>query len=109
MTETNNRSGMFVGMNHGHIANAAKRVWKNRPVTRKGRTSRRAIAVREIIREVAGFSPLEKKMLEAFKTDDPSKEKRAVKHARAKLGTHKRAQHKKHELMELINAQKRQK
>jgi large subunit ribosomal protein L36e len=106
MTETNNRSGIFVGLNHGHVVNVSNKPWKTRPVTRRGRLSKRSRAVREIIREVAGFSPLEKKMLEWMKMDVP-KDKKALKTAKAKLGTHRRALHKRDEITEIINLQRR--
>jgi large subunit ribosomal protein L36e len=105
MSETNNRSGLFVGRNHGHIVKRAPTTWKSRPVTKKGQLSKRAKAVREIIREVAGFTPLEKKMMEMIRTGEAAKEKKAVKNARQKLGTHKRALHKRDELTRLIQAQ----
>ena len=107
MPETNNRTGIYVGLNHGHVVNRAASTWKSRPVTRKGRVSKRALAVREIIREVAGFSPLEKKMLEWMRTGIAAKDKKAVKHARAKLGTHRRACHKRDEMNDVIQAQRR--
>ena len=112
MSETNNRTGIFVGLNKCHIvqrpaAFIAKMAWKTRPVTKKGKASKRSLAVREIIREVAGFSPLEKKMLELIRTGVAAKEKKAVKHARAKLGTHRRATLRRDAINNIILAQKR--
>ena len=83
MTETNGKSGLFVGLNHGKITQLSTRTaWKTRPGLRKGKLSKRSQAVREIIREVAGFSPLEKKMMELIRTGVQAKEKRAVKLAK---------------------------
>jgi large subunit ribosomal protein L36e len=81
--------------------------WKTRPVLKKGVVSKRAAAVREVIREVAGFSPLEKRMMELIRTGVATKEKKAGKIARQKLGTHRRAMHKKDELVDMIAASKR--
>ena len=103
MSETNKKSGLFVGLNHGHVVTRpAKMPWKTRPVTKKGASSKRATAVREVIREVAGFSPLEKRMMELIRTGVATKEKKAGKVARQKLGTHRRAMHKKDELVDMI-------
>ena len=103
MSETNKRTGLFVGLNHGHVVTRpAKMAWKNRPVLKKGRATKRAVAAREVIREVAGFSPLEKRMLELIRTGVATKEKKAAKIARQKLGTHRRAMHKKEELVTLV-------
>lgn len=108
MSETNNKNGLFIGLNHGHVVRRpAASPYKTRPVTRKGRISKRSQAVREIIREVAGFSPLEKKMMEMIRTGDAHKEKKAVKHCRHKLGTHKRALNKRDLLTTIIIAQRR--
>ena len=47
---TNNKSGLFVGKNKGHTTNLpAKQAWKTRPVTTKGKLSKRALAVREVV------------------------------------------------------------
>ena len=108
MSETNNKSGLFVGPNHGHIVRRpANQAYKTRPVTKKGRISKRVQVVRDVIREVAGFSPLEKKMLEYIRTGDAHKEKKAVRHCRHKLGTHLRANNKFQQLTDINVAQKR--
>lgn len=108
MSETNGKSGIFIGLNHGKVTQLSTRTaWKSRPVLRKGRISKRSQAVREIIREVAGFSPLEKRMMEMIRTGVQAKEKRAVKLAKQKLGTHRRAQHKRTELVDLLAAQRK--
>ena len=103
----NGRTGLFVGLNKGAKATAAPKYWKKTPVTRKGKLSNRCKHVREVIREVAGFSNLEKKMLELVRTGVAAKEKKAVKSARAKLGTHKRAKVMKNVIDGLIQASRR--
>merc|ERR1711862_809096 len=110
MSDTNGRSDIFVGPNHGHrITRPAKMAWKTRPALRKGRLSKRCSFVREVIHEVAGHSPLEKRMLEMIRTGVASKEKRAGKLARAKLGTHRRAQHMKNAISDFIIASRQKK
>ena len=108
MTETNNKTGLYIGLNHGvKVTLPAKQAWKSRPVTRKGRISKRTTLVRSIVREVAGFSPFEKKMLEMLRTGLANVEKKSVKQARAKFGTHRRALAKRDELADYIQAQRR--
>merc|ERR1719321_1693992 len=103
MSDTNGRSDIFVGPNHGHlVTRPAKMAWESRPALRKGHLSKRCAFVREVITEVAGHSPLEKKMLELIRTGVASKEKKAGKLARAKLGTHRRAQHMKASISDYI-------
>ncbi len=92
MSKITNKSGLFVGLNKGFITKTPeKQEWKTRPVLKKGRITKRVESIREIIREVCGYSPLEKRMLEMIRTGVASKEKKAVKMARSRLGTHKRA------------------
>ena len=79
MSETNGKSGIFIGLNRGMVQTASKKLgWKTRPVLRKGKTSRRAHAVRELIREIAGLSPLEKRMTELIRTGVQQKETDAI-------------------------------
>ena len=110
MSETNGRTNMAVGLNHGHlITRPAKMEWKTRPALRKGYKSKRNAFIREVIHEVAGHSPLEKRMLEMIRTGVASKEKRAGKLARAKLGTHRRAMHMKQSLSDFVVASRQKK
>ncbi|CAN1282547.1 60S ribosomal protein L36-2 [Linum perenne] len=83
------KTGLFVGLNKGHIV--TKRELPPRPSDRKGRVH----LVRNLIREVAGFAPYEKRITELLKV---GKDKRALKLAKRKLGTHKRAKKKREEL-----------
>ena len=102
------KSGIFVGLNKGFIVTKPKvNSKKSKPAYRKGALGKRVALVREIIREVAGLAPYEKKMMEMIRTGVASKEKKAVKLARRRLGTHHRAQKKRDEINELIRAQRK--
>lgn len=97
------KSGIFIGRNKGFVVTKPDvSLRKKRPVLRKGKLNKRVQIVREVIREAAGFSPLERKMRELIKTGVASKEKKAVKLARHRLGTHKRALMKREEMNNLI-------
>ena len=104
---TNGRTGLAIGPNKGHACASTKKVWRSRPVLKKGKITKRVQHVREVIREVAGFSNLEKKMIELIRTGVASKEKKAVKTARAKLGTHRRAILKRDAIGKIIQQQRR--
>merc|ERR1719420_510984 len=71
---------------------------------RKGKQSKRVKFIREVVREVAGFAPYEKRCMELLRI---SKDKRALKFCKKKLGTHKAAKAKREEMANVIQAQKR--
>lgn len=64
--------------------------------------------VRELVGEVVGLSPYERRLLDMLKTGGASAEKRMYKFAKRKLGTHKRAQ-KKREMIKDIYGKMRAK
>ncbi len=102
------KTGIFVGLNKGFIVTKPKvNTRKLKPSYTRRTLGKRVAIVREIIREVAGLAPYERKMMEMIRTGVASKEKKAVKLARRRLGTHKRAQRKRDEINELIKAQRR--
>merc|ERR1711935_1153140 len=74
----------------------------------KGKSHDRVKGVREVISEICGLSPFERKMCELIKTGIPSKEKRAVKLARRKLGGQGRANRKRDQMLDVLRAQQRQ-
>ncbi|KAF6147717.1 hypothetical protein GIB67_003048 [Kingdonia uniflora] len=101
-------TGLFVGLNKGHIV--TKKELAPRPSARKGyvfatyivklqKTSKRVHFVRNLIREVAGFAPYEKRITELLRV---GKDKRALKLAKRKLGTHKRAKKKREEMSNVL-------
>ena len=72
---------------------------------RKGRLHPRVKAIREVMTEVTGLSPFQRKMMEMLKTGDSVKEKKAVRLARKRTGSHKRAQLVRDKIASIIAAQ----
>ena len=72
----------------GHAVTKLSKVAK--PSYRKGRLSKRTALVRSVIREVTGFAPYERKVLELLQAGSSKDEKKAMKVAKRRLGTHKR-------------------
>ena len=99
------KSGIFAGLNKGFIV--SKPTQRKNKTSRRGKLGKRVAMVRDVIREVAGFAPYEKKMMEMIRTGVASKEKKAVKMARKRLGTHRRAQHKRDEIIKVIAQQRK--
>merc|ERR1712168_500230 len=93
---------MCVGLNKGH--KETKNVTKSRPGNRKGRLTKRNKFVRDIVREVVGFAPYEKRAMELLKI---SKDKRALKFLKKRLGSHVRAKRKREEMTNVLAAMRK--
>ncbi|KAK6457672.1 uncharacterized protein RJT20DRAFT_125484 [Scheffersomyces xylosifermentans] len=91
------RSGIAIGLNKGHKT-AAKEV-APKISYRKGALSKRTSFVRNIVKEVAGLAPYERRLIELIRN---AGEKRAKKLAKKRLGTHKRALRKVEEMTNII-------
>lgn len=97
------KSGIATGLNRGHITTPIAAA--PRQATKKGAASKRTTFVRSLIREVAGFAPYEKRVMELLKN---SKDKRARKLAKKRLGTLRRAKRKIEDLSNVIAESRRQ-
>jgi len=94
-------SGIAVGLSKGHVVTKVEK--KERPALRKGACGKRVKFVRSLIREVVGFSPYEKRIQELLKV---GKDKRALKLAKKKLGTHLRAKRKREDMNAAVRKQR---
>ncbi|XP_047003749.1 60S ribosomal protein L36 [Schistocerca americana] len=70
-----------------------------RPSRLKGIQTKHTKFVRDLIREVCGHAPYEKRAMELLKV---SKDKRALKYLKRRLGTHIRAKRKREELSNIL-------
>ncbi|KAI9724392.1 MAG: 60S ribosomal protein L36 [Candelaria pacifica] len=91
------RSGIAIGLNRGH--KTTLRDVKPRISRSKGHLSKRTAFVREIVKEVSGLAPYERRVIELLRN---SKDKRARKLAKKRLGTFGRAKRKVDELQRVI-------
>ncbi|KAI9704301.1 MAG: 60S ribosomal protein L36 [Candelina mexicana] len=91
------RSGIAIGLNRGH--KTTLREVKPRISRSKGHLSKRTAFVREIVKEVSGLAPYERRVIELLRN---SKDKRARKLAKKRLGTFGRAKRKVDELQRVI-------
>lgn len=97
------KSGLPVGKNHGHILTPFNPKTE-RPSRRKGKLSKRTAFVKDLIREVAGLAPYERRVVELIRN---SRDKRARKLAKKRLGTHKRSTRKIEEMTNVIAESRR--
>jgi large subunit ribosomal protein L36e len=73
-------SSMAIGLQKGFIVQ--KRQVAARPSAKKGHLGKRVKFVREVVREVSGFAPYEKRVMELLKI---GKDKKALKMSKARV------------------------
>lgn len=97
------RYEVAVGLQRGHkttkISSGKGKADKIRPARNKGVQTKHTKFVRDIVREVVGHAPYEKRVMELLKV---SKDKRALKFLKRRLGTHIRAKRKREELSNIL-------
>jgi len=93
-------SGVAVGLNKGYIV--TRRNAADRPSRRRGTLSQRVKIIRSVVREVVGWAPYEKRIMEILRGGGANPQKRAHKFAKKRLGTHGRAKKKVVELTDVI-------
>ncbi|KAH6562838.1 hypothetical protein BASA50_001547 [Batrachochytrium salamandrivorans] len=96
------KTGMAAGLNRGHVT--TRKHLAPKPVNKKGALGKRTKFVRDLVREVVGFAPYEKRVMELLKN---SNDKRARKLAKKRLGTLRRAKRKVEDLSNIIAESRR--
>jgi len=102
MTRCSSSTFLIRGLNKGHKTTLIER--KPRVSRTKGHLAKRTQFVREIVKEVAGLAPYERRVIELLRN---SKDKRARKLAKKRLGTFGRAKRKVDELQRVIAESRR--
>ncbi|KAK4500014.1 hypothetical protein PRZ48_008200 [Zasmidium cellare] len=100
--EVKQKSGIAVGINAGH--KVTPRQPKPRVSRMKGHLSKRTAFVRDVVKEVSGLAPYERRVIELLRN---SKDKRARKLAKKRLGTFGRAKRKVDEMTKVIAESRR--
>ncbi|MCJ1449649.1 MAG: 60S ribosomal protein L36 [Stictis urceolatum] len=96
------RTGLVRGLNRGY--KISPRDAKPRISRSKGHLSKRTAFVRDVVKEVAGLAPYERRVIELLRN---SKDKRARKLAKKRLGTFGRAKRKVEDLQNVIAESRR--
>uniref|UniRef100_A0A2K5MZH2 60S ribosomal protein L36 n=1 Tax=Cercocebus atys TaxID=9531 RepID=A0A2K5MZH2_CERAT len=92
------RYPMAVGLNKGH------QVTKNVSEPRHSRRSGRLTKHTKFVRDMCGFAPYERRAMELLKV---SRDKRALKFIKKRVGTHVRAKRKREELSNVLAAMRK--
>eukprot|EP00088_Acartia_fossae_P055710 TRINITY_DN646_c0_g2_i1.p1 TRINITY_DN646_c0_g2~~TRINITY_DN646_c0_g2_i1.p1 ORF type:complete len:103 (-),score=43.52 TRINITY_DN646_c0_g2_i1:278-586(-) len=96
------RYEMCVGMDKGH--KTTKNTMKPRPSKKKGQATKHNKFVRELIREVAGFAPYERRAQELLRI---GKEKRCLKFLKKRIGAHEAGKRKREEMQAVLQAMRK--
>uniref|UniRef100_A0AC34QW47 60S ribosomal protein L36 n=1 Tax=Panagrolaimus sp. JU765 TaxID=591449 RepID=A0AC34QW47_9BILA len=94
--------GEAVGLNKGHRVTKIQK--KPRAAAQKGRLTKKTRVVREIVREVVGYAPYERRTMELLRIN---KDKKALKFLKARIGQHTRGKRKRDEIQSYITAQRK--
>lgn len=89
-------------MKKGHIVTKLEKP-KRSPI---GKVGKRSGLVKHVIREISGLAPYEKKLMELIQAGGAKDEKKALKLAKRRLGTHHRAIVKREYIQSLVQAQR---
>ncbi|KYN98737.1 60S ribosomal protein L36 [Plasmodium gaboni] len=96
-------TGIAVGFNSGHVVTK-----RNLKLNKKKKPfSKRKELIKDVVREITGFSPYEKRIIELIKIGTSASTKRSLKYAKKKLGTHKRGKAKREEIQKVVILQRR--
>jgi large subunit ribosomal protein L36e len=95
-------SGIAVGSSKGHIV-TKRNVAPSASALQKGKRTKSGETCRAVMAEVAGYSPYERRIIELLRI---GKDKRALKFAKKRLGTHLRAKRKRDQLTEALRAKR---
>merc|ERR1712110_1015846 len=96
-------SAMVVGPSKGHkVTKLAGH--KGTQSRNKGMKTKKSAFVHDVIREVVGYTAYERRCIELLRI---SKDKRALKFCKKRLGSHTAAKRKREEMQNVIQAQKR--
>ncbi|VDN42618.1 unnamed protein product [Dibothriocephalus latus] len=88
-----------VGRERGY--RKTKNVKRQKPSASKAHGGKQAKFARSLVREIVGFAPYERRILELLKND---REKRALKFTKRRIGGHRRSKKKREELMGVVKS-----
>ncbi|RKP03229.1 hypothetical protein CXG81DRAFT_9821 [Caulochytrium protostelioides] len=104
VTQTSKRNGTVVGKARGHKTTRLELV--KRHADKINMATKRTTFIRDLIQEVAGFAPYERRLIELLKN---SRDKRAKKFCKKRLGTFQRSKRKIEQMQAVIAESRRHK
>ena len=102
------KSGIFVGKHAGYKVEKPETNPKfAKPSYRKGNLGKRVALIRDVVREISGYAPYERKIIKLLSIGEESADKRALKFSKRRLGGHRRGKQKREKLRVIVAAQKK--
>merc|ERR1712117_370453 len=96
------RYEMVTGLDKGH--KTTPNTLKPKPSHNKGKQTNHNKFVRDLVREVTGFAPYERRAMELLRI---SKDKRCLKFLKKRIGSHVRAKRKREEMSNVLQAMRK--
>ena len=103
------KTRIITRLHRGYIVtkNDHKKYAKKLRPSRNWKLGKRSILIKDVIKEVAGLSPFEKKLFGLLEANEARKFKKATHLAIQRLGTIKRAKNKREQILGVISGMKK--
>jgi large subunit ribosomal protein L36e len=94
--------GLSRGLNKGFLVTKNNR--QPKPSRHRGRLTRKVKVCREVVREITGFAPYERRVMELLRI---ARDKKALKFLKKRIGQHQRAKKKRDEMQNVITTMRK--
>ena len=102
------KSGIYAGKHAGFTVEKPESNPKlAKPSQRRGNQGKRVALIRDVIREISGYAPYERKIIKLLFIGDEGADKRAMKFAKRRIGGHRRGKNKREKFREIVAQQKK--
>ena len=102
------KSGIYAGKHAGFKVEKVEANPKHsKPSYRRGKLGKRVAIIRDVIREVSGYAPYERRIIKLLSIGEESADKRALKFAKRRIGGHRRGMLKREKFRKIVAAQKK--
>eukprot|EP00344_Euplotes_crassus_P004359 CAMPEP_0197001368 /NCGR_PEP_ID=MMETSP1380-20130617/6079_1 /TAXON_ID=5936 /ORGANISM="Euplotes crassus, Strain CT5" /LENGTH=133 /DNA_ID=CAMNT_0042419009 /DNA_START=37 /DNA_END=438 /DNA_ORIENTATION=+ len=102
------KGGIYVGKHAGFTVEKPETNPKfAKPSYRRGTKGKRVALIRDVIREISGYAPYERRIIKLLSIGDEGADKRAMKFAKRRIGGHRRGKAKREAFRLIVAAQKK--
>ena len=102
------KSGIYAGKHAGYTVEKPETNPKHaKPSYKRGKLGKRVSIIRDVIREISGYAPYERRIIKLLSIGEESADKRAMKFAKRRIGGHRRGKLKREKFRKIVSAQKK--